>query len=77
MMVRESLSMSWSVMYWARPSSRIPFFFTSGVIILSTRMAMPVLVRCKHPMGIPGFQKELPFQYSIPLATLEMLSFPR
>ncbi len=64
-------------MYWARPSIKILLSLTSGVIILSTRMAVPALILCERPMGIPSFQKELPFQYSIPLAKLWIPSFPR
>jgi len=64
-------------MYWARPSIRILLSLTSGAIILSTRMNVPALILCEHPMGIPSFQKELPFQYSIPLAELWIPSFLR
>lgn len=77
MIVKEPLSGNWSVTYWAWPFSMIPFSLTKRVVILSTRMAVPALVRCKHPIGISGFQKELPFQYSIPFAELVMPSFPR
>jgi hypothetical protein len=38
---------------------------------------MPALILYEHPMGIPSFQKELPFQYSIPLVELWMPSFPK
>jgi hypothetical protein len=54
----------------AQPSIRIPCSLMSGAIAESTRMAMPALVLCERPMGIPSFQKELPFQNSIPLVEL-------
>ncbi len=76
-MVRELLSANWSVMYWARPSSRIPLSLTTEAVFLSTKMAMPTLVRCERPMGIPGFQKEQPFQNSIPFPALDAPSSPR
>ncbi len=68
MMVKDPLSGDWSVMNYAHPSIRIPCSLMRGAIALSTRIVVPALVLCERPMGIPSFQKELPFQYSIPMA---------
>ncbi len=62
---------------YARPSIKIPLSTTKGAVLLSTRMAVPALILWEGPMGIPGFQKEPPFQYSIPFPELLMPSWPK
>lgn len=64
-------------MYCARPSTMIPWSLTSGAISLSTRIAIPALILCDLPMGIPSFQKEAPLQNFIPLLEFWNPSFPR
>ncbi len=67
-MVRDPFSGDWSVRNCALPSITMPCSLTRGAVALSTRIAVPTLVLCEVPIGIPSFQKEDPCQYSIPLA---------
>ncbi len=69
-MDNSELSGRWRVMYWTLPSVRIPSSLMSGAVILSTRMAVPALVRWEFPIGIPGFQKAFPCQNSSPFVEL-------
>jgi len=46
-------------------------------MVMSRRMAVPTLVLYEVPMGILGFQKEAPFQNSIPFPALPKPFFPR
>jgi hypothetical protein len=77
MMVRVPLLGDWKVMNYARPSIRILCSLTRGAVALLTIIVVHALVLYERPMGIPSFQKELPFQNLIPLAELWIPSFPR
>ncbi len=54
-----------------------PVFFDEWGHILSTRMAVPALVRCVIPIGIPEFQHAFPCQNSIPLVELAIPALSR
>ncbi len=64
----DPFSGDWSVRNCVLPSITMPCSLTRGAVALSTRIAVPTLVLCEVPIGIPSFQKEDPCQYSIPLA---------
>ncbi len=60
---------------WASPSH----LAQSGVVTidLSTKMAVPTLILFECPIGMPSFQKEAPYQNSIPLVGIWTPFFPR
>jgi hypothetical protein len=42
-------------MNYARPSIRVPCVVMNGAVALSTRMAVPMLILCERPIGMPSF----------------------
>ncbi len=60
-MVNMPLPRGWRVMNYARPSIRVPCVVMNGAVALSTRMAVPTLILCERPIGMPSFQKELSY----------------
>ncbi len=76
-MVNDSSSGGYKVMYWARPATSVPWSLMSGEIVLSTRIAVPALIPWERPIGIPSFQYDSPYQNSTPLAGSWASTFPR
>jgi len=76
-MVYVPLFEDWIVMNYARLSVNVPCVVMGGAIVLSTRIVVPALDLFERPMGMPSFQKEVPYQNSMPLAASLTPSFPR
>ncbi|CAM6016594.1 unnamed protein product [Sphagnum balticum] len=62
---------------WVLPSVRISLSDIRGAIALSTKIVVPALVRWEMPIRIPGFQKALLCQNSIPLVAFETPSLSK